>query len=164
VTSLTEKLVTIIHVVAVVIFAAIWIFPLGPLLWLPLLVRSVALYAILLLAHAIVGTPIKATSEAVENSATWYFSAIVGIFSQLGSLLNSEDDVGSGVGMEPPSAALAWPEWLAVVFKQARTIAAKSAWTIIFWTTATFLLWRFQYAHQLAMDVGSAWQAFKALI
>lgn len=55
----------------------------GPVLWIPLVVRSLFTYAALLLLHAIAGREMQGSTSALEASIAWYFASFPRILSHL---------------------------------------------------------------------------------
>lgn len=55
----------------------------GPVLWIPLVVRSLFTYAVLLLLHAVAGREMRGSTYALEASIAWYFASFPRILSHL---------------------------------------------------------------------------------
>jgi hypothetical protein len=155
---------TVVNALFILIGASIWLFFLGPLLWLPLLVRSLAIYGCLLLVHAIVSTPIKGSTRALEVGIAWYFSTFFGMLSHLGDFISDADLTdGASADAHTSSNNQTWPEWLDWVISEIWKLIKQTIWAIIFWTGLALLLSHLGHLLDVRQFFHALWQSIEHL-
>ena len=114
----------------------------GPVLWVPLVVRSLLTYAVLLLLHAIAGREMQGSTSALEASIAWYFASFPRILSHLSDPFQNPTSVNSSSTEQEAVSTdadrhnpLSFEFWRGLILG-AVDFVKQTIWAAVFWTGA----------------------------